>query len=674
MASTPSEGPRPSSNPLRQGIHSLWEKVTLTSILLGSLMFFALWDSHTRVMNIAPFQMPKSGLPFTGEMVSDALQDGIESMHNEINSANVGSGLEFYKTGLPNLRHMRIPRFEHIQEPPRFAVEVKGVSYEQLLAIGRGIWRTETKISGDLIVRKDSQDPNKKMFILVARATNAGPWESAPSPMTPEGLKQASRDLAAKILSTLDPTFAGALLIRDGKFDEGTALLYAAHNHDPSNPKLTLNLCVAYGATRRYKEAIECYKDVLPSTSGAAHRKLRRQLAQSYYLEGDHGEAIRIYKDLISQGDSAAKLGLGEVLDADGKPGEAIKEYDAFLAGNHSQREMAIAHLKKSMALANQNHHEDALSEADKALIYTPLDVVMLVHKGTELANAGYLDAGIASLKSVDQGSQGADISPFVLLQLGNLLKSKGDLHSAADRFRQATKLQPNYIEAHQALADLAAQMGRKNEALAEYGLKAKLSDSYVERGDSDFLARQWLGNTLRDNHKYADAAAMYREALRLRPKDGALLCELAFVVEKLGDIPQAIADYRKIVLRPDQLEISGLTQREVKENRKSLLALAHRRLGEALIRRGETQWPSGIDELRAAADLKGTDPDYLMSLGDGYYNTRRFVEAAAEYREVISVASDSTMSAAAQAKLHQAEQRAELGPSGPAAKAIAGL
>jgi len=673
MASTPSEGPRPSSNPLCQRIHSLWEKVTLPSILLGMLVLLAFWDSRTHVTTIAPFQMPKADLPFTGEMVSGALQDGLESVHNEIHSPKVGSGLEFYKTGLPDLRHMRIPSFEHIQEPPRFAVEVKGVSYAQLLSIGRGLWRTETKISGNLIVQTDSQYPNKKMLILFARASNGGPWESAPRPITPEGLKQASRDLAAKILSTLDPTFGGAVLIRDGKFDEGTALLYAAHDHDPSNSKLTLNLCVAYGASRRYKEAIDCYKDVLPSTyGGAARRNLRRREAQSYYLKGDHEEAIQIYQDLVAQGDSAAKLGLGEVLDADGKPGEAINEYDDFLAGNHSQREMAIAHLKKSIALANQGHHEQALREADKALIYTPLDVLLLVHKGTELANAGYLDAGIAFLKSVAQASQGADISPFVLLQLGKLLKAKGDLRGAADCFRQAVRLRSNYIEAHQALADLAAQMGRKNEALAEYSLKAKLSDSFLERGDSDFLAREWLGNTLRDDHKYADAAGMYREALRLKPKDGALLCELAFMKEKMDDVPQAIEDYRKIVLRPDQLEISGLSHQEVKANRKTLLALTHRRLGEALIRLGETQWPRGIDELRSAVDLKGSDPNYLMSLGDGFYNTHRFAEAAAEYREVISVASDSKVSATAQAKLHEAEQRAEVRHT--VARGIAGL
>jgi len=680
MASASSDRSRRSSIPLLQRLHNLWEKATslpfgtMPFILLAMLVLLAFWDARTHVTTIAPFQLPKADLPFTGEMVSDALQDGLESIHNEIEAAKAGSGLQSYETGMPDLRNMLIPKL-HIQEPLRFAVEVKGVSYEQLVAIAHGLRRTETKISGDLIVQADSQHPNKKVLVLVARATDAGPWESEPSPISREGLKQASRDLALKILSTLHPTFAGAALIRYGKFDEGTALLYEEHDRHPSNSKLLLNLCAGYGATRRYEEAIDCYEKVRPSSNGVALRELLRQEAQAYYLKGDHKEAIRIYQGLVSEGDDTARLSLGETWDADGKSDNAINEYDTYLAGNHSQRDLAIAYLKRSIALADKKRHEEALSEADKALKYAPRDVLVLVHKGMELADAGYLDAGIALLNSVEQESQGADTSPFVLLQLGKLLKTKGDLHSAADCFRRATRLQPNYVEAHQALAGAAAQLGRKDEALVEYGLIAKLSDSYLDRGDSDFLAREWLGNALRDDRKYADAAAMYREALRLKPKDGILLCELAFMMEKKGDVPQAIKDYRGILRRRDQLDVSGLTHKEVEAHRTSLLALAHRRLGEALIRLGQTQWPSGIDELRSAVGLKATDPEYLMSLGDGYYNTHRFAEAAAEYREVISVASDSKVTqAAAQAKLRQAEQRAKLQPSGPAAQAIAGL
>ena len=112
MASAPSEGPRPSSTRLLQRLHNLWRKAipfsfgTLPFILLGMLVLLALWDARKHVTTIAPFQVPKADLPFSGEMVSDALQDGLESMHNEIDVAKVGSSLESYETGMPDLRNI----------------------------------------------------------------------------------------------------------------------------------------------------------------------------------------------------------------------------------------------------------------------------------------------------------------------------------------------------------------------------------------------------------------------------------------------------------------------------------------------------------------------------------------------------------------------------------------
>ena len=208
------------------------------------------------------------------------------------------------------------------------------------------------------------------------------------------------------------------------------------------------------------KEAVDCYEKVLPSTYRAARHEVLRQEAQAYYLKEDRQKATQIYQGLVAQGDSAARLGLGDAWDADGKSDTAINEYDNFLAGSHSQRELAIADLKNSIALAEENIHEKALLEADNALSYVPRDVLVLVHKGTELADARYIDAGVVLLKSVEQESQGADTSPLVLLQLGKLLKTRGDLRSAADCFRQAVRLQPNYVEAHQALAEAAARLG----------------------------------------------------------------------------------------------------------------------------------------------------------------------------------------------------------------------
>jgi hypothetical protein len=75
---------------------------------------------------------------------------------------------------------------------------------------------TETTISGDVVVDKDK---------LGARSADAGPWTSVQSPPTAEGLQQASRDLAEKILASLDPTVAGMEMLKTGRIDEGLAAL-----------------------------------------------------------------------------------------------------------------------------------------------------------------------------------------------------------------------------------------------------------------------------------------------------------------------------------------------------------------------------------------------------------------------------------------------------------------
>src|SRR5262249_5774348 len=151
--------------------------------------------------------------------------------------------------------------FRRVQPPPRFAVEVKGVSYERLLSIARGLMGTEITVSGDLILQDDEQ------FILVARAADSGPWKSAPRPLSAEGLEQASRDLAEQILGAQDPTLAGVALLRDGKVDEGLAMLNHARTLNPRDLALKLNMCMGFGANRRYKEAIDCYRELRDKTS-----------------------------------------------------------------------------------------------------------------------------------------------------------------------------------------------------------------------------------------------------------------------------------------------------------------------------------------------------------------------------------------------------------------------
>ena len=96
---------------------------------------YAFWEARTPVTMIAPFQVAKPNLPFNGEIVADAVQDGLKSIRNDVDEERRDTGLRSTDTGLPDLRNMLIPDFWRVQAPPRFAVEVKGMSYERILSL-----------------------------------------------------------------------------------------------------------------------------------------------------------------------------------------------------------------------------------------------------------------------------------------------------------------------------------------------------------------------------------------------------------------------------------------------------------------------------------------------------------------------------------------------------------
>jgi tetratricopeptide (TPR) repeat protein len=498
------------------------------------VVVYAVWDAKTPVTIIVPFQMSKSKLPFTGDIVADAVQDGLQSIRNDIEEDRQDRSVRSWETGLPDLRNMLIPTMWRVQAPPRFTVEVKGVSYERVLSVARGVLRTETTISGDVIVDEG--------LTLVARSADAGPWTSIKSPATVAGLQQASRDLAEQILASLDPTVVGMEMLRKGQVDDSLAALKRAQSLEPGDPRLQLNLCMGFAANRRYDAAIECYEHVLnryPSSSP----EVWERLAQVYYLSGNRDQAIQDYEESRRRGDTQALLGLGEALDVSGRYQEALNVYDRFLATERVDRNLAIAHVKKSAVLAHKGKHAEALAEYDQALKYAPRDLLVLVHKSVELAESGDEDAAIAQLTTlIKENSKNRGVA-FAHLQLGQLLAKKGDWRGACDHYREAAR-QPTYVEAHLKLADALVHEGQRSQALQEYIKVANLSPLDVQRGYSDIFAQQWLGNTLRDMGNYSGAAAAYLEAIRLKPNYGAAHCQLGLIRAKQGRRGEAIHHY----------------------------------------------------------------------------------------------------------------------------------
>ena len=610
----------------RRFSYRIWDTLPsyLPFYLLVIVVGHASWKAQTPVTIITPFQQPKGVLPFSGEIVADALQDALSSIQNgidrekhEANFPLSDMDLPELRYGLDDMRNILNPKFMHVQGTPQFKVEVNGLSYDGIISVARTIIGTETTISGDMIV-------NGRNFVLVARAADGGPWQSISSPLTAEGLKRATRDLAKKILAAKNPTFAGVALLEDGQLGEGFAAFQQASRSDPTNLGTKMNLCMAFAAHRRYDEAIRCYEEARAMSPD--RYEISERLARVYYLKGDRESAIDVYDKLAhKQGYKTALRELAEAYEGNGQHAEALKAYNDFLAADRRPASFGIAN--RGAALSRAGKHDEALDEYRKALVYAPGDVLILTNIGVELAETGDLDAGIAQLQSVVDENINTDSVPFAFLKLGILMQKKGDWRHAADQFRRAIELRPNYVEAHLKLADALTHEGRSVEALSEYSKVAKFSGRAVDRTYSQVFAREWFGNGLRDQGKYAAAASVYREVILNEPDYGMARCELGFVLQKLGHRNQAIQQYQAALAVTSKVFDS-----------KEWVVLAHQRLGEVLLSKGRTQRTEGIAELRKAIELDRKRLEPYLSLGKALYDEGNFGEAASQYQEAIKI------------------------------------
>jgi tetratricopeptide (TPR) repeat protein len=533
----------------------LWRTLPsyLPFYLLVVVVGYAAWQARTPVTTIGPFELPKGDMPFSGETVADALRGGLTSIRVDFERESQKPTLSILAIGSPDLRsmpskdlHMYIHQFRHVQAPPSFKVEVKGLSPEGIISVARTVMGTETTILGAVILNGSRHE-----FILAAREADGGQyWISPSSPLTGEGLNFATRELAKHILATEDPTIGGAVLLRDGQVEAALTLLKHAWKSNRRDVRLKLNYCIGLGFSLRYEGAIQCYQEALKMSPSSPH-DVEERLAYAYYLSGRREEALNLYDDLAhKQGYRYALLGLAEVLDtyAD-RRGDAPKAINEFLTAEGHNSDPADVLAIRGRMLSLTGKHDEALAEYRKALQYAPDDVMILTYIGVELAQTGDLDAGIGQLQSVvhstDADSINADYLPFSLLELGKLLERKGDWQGAIHQFQQATVLRPTYPVAHMRLARALLHEGRRLETFSEFSKIAELSDSQLVRTYSRVFATLWLGNELKDLGNYAAAASAYRQVIRFLPQFGEAHCELGVMLEKQGNIRQAIEEYR---------------------------------------------------------------------------------------------------------------------------------
>jgi tetratricopeptide (TPR) repeat protein len=206
-------------------------------------------------------------------------------------------------------------------------------------------------------------------------------------------------------------------------------------------------------------------------------------------------------------------------------------------------------------------------------------------------------------------------------------------LNNAVKEYREALRLKPDYVDAHNDLGNALDDLGQRGEAITEYRTAIALNPDFAK-------AHNNLGIVLAKEGHDTDAIVEYRTAIRLNPSDAIPHTNLGIALARLGDYDNAIVEHRKAIEIDSRcvacdhsdivqshfnlavlLEGKGLNDEAIAEYRETILldpnkfAEAHYELGRDLRDKGD---PKGaLEELRLACAIELAHPTACKSAND---------------------------------------------------------
>ncbi|HEV8389067.1 MAG TPA: tetratricopeptide repeat protein [Dongiaceae bacterium] len=268
-----------------------------------------------------------------------------------------------------------------------------------------------------------------------------------------------------------------------------------------------------------------------------------------------------------------------------------------------------------------------------------------------------------------------------------------GDLH------RQANHLDQAITAYNQVPADSIFHRPSQLSVAECYRRQEKFSDAenllrkLMDEDKTDISAAQQLGQLLRANKKFGDAAKVYGVAIdrlgKLEPEDWQLFYYRGISNERAKEWPAAEKDFQKALeLSPDEpyvLNYLAYTWVERRERLDEALPM----LEKAVSQRPEEgfiidslgwahfmlgRYPEAVGELEKAVSLAPTDPVLNDHLGDAYWKVGRHQEARFQWSRALSFDPEPDQTPKLQQKLEQGLSDAVQGqPEAPKVNSQAG-
>ena len=139
---------------------------------------------------------------------------------------------------------------------------------------------------------------------------------------------------------------------------------------------------------------------------------------------------------------------------------------------------------------------------------------------------------------------------------LGVALYQRGNISEAMNRYYEALRLDPNYIDAHNNLGIVLRRQGKLEEAMDHFSAVLRKDPGYRE-------AHNNLANTLSSLGRLEEAINHYTKAIGIDPNDAIAHYNLANTFGKLGKYKKARENYEAALrIRPDFPEARRNLQR----------------------------------------------------------------------------------------------------------------
>jgi tetratricopeptide (TPR) repeat protein/serine/threonine protein kinase len=429
----------------------------------------------------------------------------------------------------------------------------------------------------------------------------------------------------------------GILLHTEGKLTEAVAAHRKATELNSDYAAAHYNLGTALADQGKFALAEGAFRKAVKLKPDFA--LVHANLGNALYSQGRLAEAVAAYRKAISlkSNDSISHNNLGAALHQQGNLIEAEAEYhkaialkpnycDAYsnlgkaLRDQHNLENAVLAfrkaiQLKPNLPelhheLGNLLHSQHKLVEAEaafgmairlKANYYDSYD-----HLGMVLAEQGKVDLAEAAFRKAICLKPDNVSAHF---NLGNELSSQGKVREAIAEYKQAVRLKKSFPEAYSNLGNAFVRNGQLNEAITAFQQGSRLKD--------DARIHWNLGVALWKKDRLEEAAAQFRDVIRLNKDHAEAHCYLGVALERMGQPDEAIAELRKAI------------------RLKNDFAEPHYILGNALSHK-KGQLDNAIGEYREAIRLKKEYADAHFNLGNALAAKGQLANAIGQYRHAI--------------------------------------